>query len=197
MKSITYWHPFLYKILMKLLFRGSYNSRYLEIANIIENNSSVIDVCCGDAKLYEFLKKKNIKYTGVDFSRTFYNFLKKKKIDIINMDIKNEKIPIKADYVVIQSSLYQFIPNHIDLVKKLLAVSKKYLIIQETVKSYTTSSNKLLSIIGKFLNNPGDGYKTERLDRKKLLNDLNRINNKIILKKEFNCYKDITVVIKK
>ena len=40
------------------------------------------------------------------------------------MDIKNEKIPIKADYVVIQSSLYQFIPNHIDLVKKLLAVSK-------------------------------------------------------------------------
>ena len=112
------------------------------------------------------------------------------------MDIKNEKIPIKADYVVIQSSLYQFIPNHIDLVKKLLAVSKKYLIIQE-VKSYTTSSNKLLSIIGKFLNNPGDGYKTERLDRKKLLNDLNRINNKIILKKEFNCYKDITVVIKK
>ena len=58
MKSITYWHPFLYKILMKLLFRGSYNSRYLEIANIIDNNSSVIDVCCGDAKLYEFLKKK-------------------------------------------------------------------------------------------------------------------------------------------
>ncbi len=197
MKSITYWHPFFYKILMKLLFRESYNVRYLEIANLIENNSSVIDICCGDAKLYEFLKKKNVKYTGVDFSKTFYNYLKKKKIDVINIDIKNEEIPIKADYVVIQSSLYQFIPNHIDLVKKLLAVSKKYLIIQETVISYTTSSNKFLSIIGKFLNNPGDGYKTKRLDRKKLFNDLNAIDNKIILKKDFNCYKDITLVIKK
>ena len=182
---------------MKLLFRESYNSRYLEITNLIENNSSVIDVCCGDAKLYEFLKKKNVKYTGIDFSNTFYNYLKKKKIDIINLNIKTEKIPIKADYVVIQSSLYQFIPNHVEIVKKLLEVSKKYLIIQETVESFTTSSNKLLSLLGKILNNPGDGYKTKRLNRKMLLEDLDTIKNKIILKKEFNYSKDITLIIKK
>jgi len=197
MKSITYWHPFIYKILMKLLFRKSYKARYTEIANLIKNNSSVIDICCGDAQLYSFLKNKNIKYTGIDFNNVFLNHLRKKKIDVIHMDINQEKIPIKADYVVLQSSLYQFIPNHLQIIRKLLDVTQKYLIIQETVVSYTQSSNLLLSIIGKILNNPGDGYKTQRLDKQNLLKDLESMKNKIILRKDFNCYKDITIVIEK
>ena len=88
--------------------------------------------------------------------------------------------------------MYQFIPNHVEIVKKLLEVSKKYLIIQEKVESFTTSLNKLLPFLGKILNNPGDGYKTKRLNRKMLLEDLDTIKNKIILKKEFNYSKDIT-----
>ena len=80
MKSITYWHPFLYQVLMKLLFRESYNARYLEIANLIENNSSVIDICCGDAKLYEFLKKKMLNIPGLILVELLQFFKKKKLI---------------------------------------------------------------------------------------------------------------------
>ena len=139
MKSVTYWHPVIYKILMKVLFKRNYKMRYLEIANLIENNSSVIDICCGDAQLYSFLKNKKIKYTGIDFNNVFLDYLRNKKINVIHLDINKEDIPIKADYVVIQSSLYQFMPNHLHIIKKLLEISKKYLIIQETVKSYTYS----------------------------------------------------------
>ena len=197
MKSVTYWHPVIYKILMKVLFKRNYKMRYLEIANLIENNSSVIDICCGDAQLYSFLKNKKIKYTGIDFNNVFLDYLRNKKINVIHLDINKEDIPIKADYVVIQSSLYQFMPNHLHIIKKLLEISKKYLIIQETVKSYTSSSNFFFSLIGKILNNPGDGYKTKRLDKQLLLKELESMKNKIILKKDFNNYKDITIVIKK
>ena len=146
----------------------------------------------------QFASRDNIiKYTGIDFNNVFLNHLRKKKIDVIHMDINQEKIPIKADYVVLQSSLYQFIPNHLQIIRKLLDVTQKYLIIQETVVSYTQSSNLLLSIIGKILNNPGDGYKTQRLDKQNLLKDLESMKNKIILRKDFNCYKDITIVIEK
>ena len=80
MKSVTYWHPVIYKILMKVLFKRNYKRRYLEIANLIENNSSVIDICCGDAQLYSFLKNKKIKYTGIDFNNTFLNYLRNQLI---------------------------------------------------------------------------------------------------------------------
>ena len=38
----------------------------------------------------------------------------------------------------------------------------KYLIITETINSYGSSKNKFTSLIGKLLNNPGDGIKKER-----------------------------------
>ena len=74
----------------------------------ILRGASVTDVCSGDSVLYtRYLKGKN--KTGIEINPlTAFN---SQWIKIIKVDIVKEAIP-KADYVVMQGSLYQFIPNY-------------------------------------------------------------------------------------
>ena len=196
MRSILYWHPIIYNLLVKLMYKKHYNDRYREINRLIEADSSVVDVCCGDSYLYSFLKNKNINYLGLDFNPTFINVSVKKGINVRLFNIFKDEIP-KADYVVIQTSLYQFIPNHDRILKKLLLATGKYLIITETVKSFGASNNKFISTIGKFLNNPGDGVKPERFSKSSFETAIEPFRKKII-DKYFICDgMDLLVIIEK
>ena len=121
----------------------------------------MVDVCCGDSYLQSFFENKNIEYLGLDFNPTFINFSSKRGINAKLFNIYKDDIP-QADYIVIQTSLYQFIPNHDQILQKLYQAADKYLIITETLKSLGGSGNKFVSSIGRFLNNPGDGVKAER-----------------------------------
>ena len=143
------------------MYKKHFHERYKAINNVIIENSSVVDVCCGDSYLHSIFKKKNIDYLGLDFNPTFINYSIKRGINARLFNIYEDAIP-HADYIILQASLYQFIPNHIQILQKLYQSADQYLIIAETMKSYGGSNNKFISAIGKFLNNPGDGMKVER-----------------------------------
>ena len=104
--SLVYQSRIIYTLLMKCLYGKHYKYRYRAIAEKIPRGASVTDVCSGDSVLYtRYLKGKN-KYTGIDMNPlTAFNSQWAK---IIKVDIVKEAIP-KADYVVMQGSLYQFI----------------------------------------------------------------------------------------
>ena len=161
MRSMLYWHPYSYKFLVRLMYKKHYGELYETINDLIAENSSVVDVCCGDSYLQSFFENKNIEYLGLDFNPTFINFSSKRGINAKLFNIYKDDIP-QADYIVIQTSLYQFIPNHDQILQKLYQAADKYLIITETLKSLGGSGNKFVSSIGRFLNNPGDGVKAER-----------------------------------
>jgi len=163
MKSIAYWNPFIYSLFMRFSYKSNYLKRYQEIASLIDAGSSLVDVCCGDCKIYKFLKDKNIAYTGLDFNSSFVNEGNRKGMNVQKCNVKHDEIP-QADYVLMQASLYQFIPNHGQVLQKLYNAAKKYLIIAEPVKNYADSKWKIVSFIAKLLNNPGDGIKTERFN---------------------------------
>lgn len=163
MKSITYWHPSIYSFLIKLSYGRNYSKRYETIRNLIEEGSSVVDVCCGDCKMYEFLKEKKVKYTGLDSNSHFINIAQKKGINARVFNMHEDKIP-EADYVLLLGSLYQFIPGHDRVLQKLFHAARKYLIISETVKNYADSKSKVVSFISVMLNNPGDGFKRDRFN---------------------------------
>ena len=196
MRSILYWHPYIYKFLMKLRFKKYFNERYEAINELIPAGSSVVDVCCGDSFLYSFLKNKKIEYLGLDFNPSFIKNSIKQGINVKLFNIYEDPIP-PADFVVIQASLYQFIPNHQKLLHKLYNSANKYLIITETIDSYGSSNNKFISFVGKILNNPGDGIKKERftyLTFKKAIEPFkNKIENEISICGDL----DILVSIKK
>jgi len=178
------------------MFKKYYNDRYQAINNVIDNNSSVVDVCCGDSMLYTFLKCKNIDYLGLDFNTTFIKFSKKRGINVRKFDIYKDEIPVN-DYVVIQGSLYQFIPNQHQILKKLYEAADKYLIISEPIRNYAQSKNKLVSCISKLINNPGDGTKVHRFTLQTFKEALHPFQENIVSEFAINGDIEYMVVIKK
>ena len=53
---MIYKYPKLYEFAIKLLYGKNYKERYEIIARESEN-LKVLDLCCGDCKLAEFVKK--------------------------------------------------------------------------------------------------------------------------------------------
>ena len=150
---------------MKCLYGKHYKYRYRAIAEKIPRGASVTDVCSGDSVLYtRYLKGKN-KYTGIDINPlTAFNSQWAK---IIKVDIVKEAIP-KADYVVMQGSLYQFIPNHKEIINKMLDSARYKVIISEPVINLVNSKNKIISTIAKYSVNPGTGPTPNRFTKKSL-----------------------------
>ena len=94
----------------------------------------MVDVYCGDNYLQSFFENKNIEYLSLGFNPAFINFSSKLGINARLFNIYKDDIP-SADYIVMQTSLYQFIPNHDQIPQKLYQAADKYLIIAETLKS--------------------------------------------------------------
>lgn len=127
-----YSFPRIYSMAMRMLYSKDYKKRYLDIVQLVINNSSVVDVCCGDCALYSFLKNKNIDYLGIDISTEFVSFGNQRKIKVKLADVTKDEIPL-SDYIILQGSLYQF-NNPRALVKKLSKSAKKAVIISESIE---------------------------------------------------------------
>jgi len=63
MQSIIYWHPLVYRTVLRILYGKEYSKRYELIAEEA-GGMEVLDLCCGDCKLAEYVSK----YTGADFN---------------------------------------------------------------------------------------------------------------------------------
>ena len=196
MKSINYWHPSIYSFFIRLSYKHSFTERYEAIRDLIEESSTVIDVCCGDCKVHDFLKDKKIDYTGLDFNQNFVNAANKKGIKTIFFNIYENEIP-KADYILFQASLYQFIPRHEQILKKLFDAAIKYVIISEPVKNYADSKSKIISFIAKMLNDPGDGIKPYRFTIDTLKEALRPFKDNIVKERLISNNIEYIAVIKK
>ena len=181
-KSIIYWHPWIYRIAMMLYYGKEYSKRYLVIVKEV-GNMEVLDVCCGDCKLSNYVKK----YKGIDFNEEFVKSARKKGLDVAKIDIAKGNIP-KSECIVMQDSLYQFIPNHEKLIKKLLRQSKK-VIISEAGITLGQSKNPIISAIAKKLTTTSRPNK-ERFTKK----ELHKLFKKFNAKKIIDTGKDLTAV---
>ena len=169
MRSPVYWHPAIYQFIMRMLYGKHYESRYTAIAKIIPDGSVVTEVCAGHGYLYSnHLKKKNIKYLGLDINPVFVSHAQKEGIPFQMHDLIADAIPASA-YIVIQGSLCQFIPGEETIMRKLLAATGTALIIAEPVRNLSSSSNPLIAFIAKRSANAGKGHNTQRFNEKTLL----------------------------
>ncbi len=169
MTSPVYWHPAIYHRLMKILYGNYFEARYKSIADLIPDYATVTEVCAGDAYLFKnYLKIKNVKYTGLDINSSFVKHGQKNNIQIFEFDLLKDEVPV-SDYIIIQASLYQFIPEHEFIVRKLLASTKKTLLIVEPIRNLALSSNRVVAFIAKYSANPGENHKIHRFNRETLM----------------------------
>ncbi len=150
---------------MRFLYGKFYNTRYKKIGELIPSEVSVLDICCGDCKLYENELKKRVKYIGIDINHRFLKTAAKKGIDVQKLDIRYQNLP-RSDYLILQASLYQFIPNHKKIVDKMIKAAGNKVIISEPVANISSSRFSLIAYLAKYSTNPGTGHTPKRFTPK-------------------------------
>ena len=106
-------------------------SEYKIIANMISENSRVLDVGCSEGSLMEILKKsKNVDIRGIEISKEKVQTCISKGLTVIEGDAEFDlkQFPDKSfDYVVLGQTLQAFINPEI-VIKELLRVGNKAIV---------------------------------------------------------------------
>ena len=106
-------------------------SEYKIIADMIKENTRVLDVGCNDGTLMEFLKKdKNVDIRGIEISKEKVQTCISKGLTVIEGDAEFDlkQFPNKSfDYVVLGQTLQAFINPEI-VIKELLRVGNKAIV---------------------------------------------------------------------
>ncbi len=139
MISPIYWHPYVYELAMRLLYRARYRERIQAVAALIPEGARVADVCAGDCSLYRYgLRDKSVTYTAYDRNPVFVRWARRRGMDMERLDLWDQEIPA-ADCVVMMGSLYQFIPRHTGILDKLIRAARRRVIVNEPVMNLAQS----------------------------------------------------------
>lgn len=174
MRSPVYWHPCLYHGAMRLLYGRHYRARYAEIARRIPIGASVVDLCCGDCRLYtQELAGREGFYLGLDFNAGFVRHARKRGVPAEVWDFRQDPIPA-ADVVVLQGSLYQFMPDHVEVIERMIKAARQAVIITEPILNLSTSPNLFVAWVARRAANPGSHPTPTRFDESGLRDLFNR-----------------------
>ncbi|HPI77297.1 MAG TPA: glycosyltransferase [bacterium] len=166
--SLYYRNYLIYRTLSAFLYKGKQREKYLTAAEFVEEGATVLDVCCGDAVLRKYLNNKHVAYSGMDINNGFIRTALKNGVNAIKADVdKMAELP-EADYVIMLSSLYQFIPRHDEILDKLTASARKKVVISEPIKNVASSKNRATARLAGRLSDPGTGIKPHRFDQQAL-----------------------------
>ncbi|MBN2328152.1 MAG: hypothetical protein JXR73_13455 [Candidatus Omnitrophica bacterium] len=168
MTSPIYFHPRIYELVMRVIYRGRYFERIRSVADLIPKGASVADVCAGDCSLYRYgLTNKGVEYRAYDLNPRFAAWAKKQGISMRRIDLRTEDVP-PADFVVMLSALYQFIPDERIILEKLIRSVKRQVILTEPVHNISQSVNPLVRRFSQRLAGIDDNPCAQRFDEKTL-----------------------------
>ena len=101
------------------------------IADLLEENTRILDVGCDDGTLMEFLKKnKNVDIRGIEISKKKVQVCVSKGLTVLegNAEFDLKQFPENSfDYVVLGQTLQAFVNPEI-VIKELLRVGKKAIV---------------------------------------------------------------------
>ena len=129
------------------------------IVDMVDENSTVLDLGCGDGSLgEELIKRKNCRVVGIDISETAVKHAKKKGVDakVGNLEEPLDFDDNTFDYVILCDVLEHLFDPMFTL-KEALRVSKKYVIVAFPNFAYLLSRFELM-FLGIFPRFPLFGY---------------------------------------
>src|SRR4051812_33734959 len=110
--SLVYRSSLFYRAAMLGLYGRHLHWRYRAISDLIPEGASVLELCCGPACLYRrHLRSRDIAYCGIDLNPKFIEKLRRNGARGEVRDLSTADSLPEADYVLMQGSLYQFLPD--------------------------------------------------------------------------------------
>jgi SAM-dependent methyltransferase len=169
MRAFIYRSASVYEAAMSLLYGRWYDERFQSLAQVIREGSSVLDVCCGPGTLFHrYLKGKRVDYIGLDINEHFVDRVRAGGATGIIWNLKEKRPLPRAEYVLIQSSLYHFLPDASDLIERMIAAAERQVLIAEPIHNMAESRISLLSFLARKLTNPGTGDQPSRFNEARL-----------------------------
>jgi SAM-dependent methyltransferase len=179
--SFIYWHPYIYQLATRVLYAGNHAARFRAVADLIPHGATVLDCCCGPAQLYHrYLKPKGVTYTGLDVNPQFVARLTRRGERGEVRDLRDEQPLPRAEYVVMQASLYHFLPDADAVVRRMLEAASEHVIIAEPIRNLASSDVPFVRWFGRLLTDPGTGEQPHRFTERSLDHLLSRADVRVV-----------------
>jgi SAM-dependent methyltransferase len=126
---------------MRVLYGRYYAARDAAVAAHVPERASVLELCCGPARLYlRELRGRTPSYVGIDANAGFVERLRRLGVDARQADVATADLP-RADVVVMQASLYHFLPQEraAAMVARMRAAALDRVIVSEPVRNLASS----------------------------------------------------------
>jgi SAM-dependent methyltransferase len=167
--SLIYRNALIYEALMLALYGSAYNQRFQVLAELIPDGGFVLDVCCGPGTLFHrYLKQKGVHYTGLDINPGFIKRLSAAGATGVVWNLEEKRPLPRAGYVIMQASLYHFLPDALPIVDRMLAAAEKHVLIAEPIRNVADSKNPVLAFLARKFTNPGTGDQPNRFNEARL-----------------------------
>ena len=167
-ESLLYRSERGYVLAMRALYGRHYEARHRAVANLVPARAEVLDVCCGPATIWRrYLRAKEVRYHGLDINPRFIERLRGLGVAAEVWDV-GKAVPLpKADVVIMQASLYHFLPDPHPVIRRMLTAAREAVVISEPVRNLSTSPLFLLAGLGRRLTRVGRSG-TARFDEQTL-----------------------------
>ena len=133
---------------MRVLYGRYYAARDAAVAAHIPDGASVLELCCGPARLYlRELRGRIGSYVALDANARFVERLRRRGVDARRADVATAELP-HADVVVMQASLYQFLPDAEAIVRRMRDAAGTSVVVSEPVRNLASSRLGVVARLG-------------------------------------------------
>jgi SAM-dependent methyltransferase len=163
-ESLIYRSAAGYELLMRALYGRHYADRMRAVAAQVPDGASVLELCCGPGTLYlRHLRARTSGYIGIDVNPRFVAQLKARGVDARRVDLAVGEEPLpSADVVILQASLYHFLPRADRIVDRMLTAARDRVIVSEPVRNLASSDVGVIARLGRRAADPGVGGHVHR-----------------------------------
>lgn len=167
-ESLIYRSALGYGLAMRVLYGRYYGTRDVAVAAHVPYGASVLELCCGPARLYRSeLRGRVGAYMALDANAGFVDRLRRHGIDARQADVASADLPA-ADVVLMQASLYHFLPDAEAMVRRMLAAARERVVISEPVRNLAQSRVPIVARLGSAGAATGGGAQALRFDEPSL-----------------------------
>jgi len=180
--SLIYRSSVGYELLMLALYGRHYPDRMRAVAAEVPDGASVLELCCGPGTLYRrYLRGRVSGYVGIDVNRRFVEQLSRRGVAANRLDLAGGEEPLPAaDVVILQASLYHFLPAPERILDRMLVAADDRVIVSEPVRNLASSDFPVVGRIGRRAADPGVGGHAQRFTEETLGDLMARYRERVL-----------------
>lgn len=176
--SIIYRSIVLYRLVMKLLYKGKYRARFEPVIKMIrETDRRVLELCFGDVVIAEACRRRGLCWTGLDESPAFIAHALRCGYDARQVDLVTSGPLPSCDLCVMMGSLYHFEPCLGEFFARVKQASRRF-VFSEPIQNWTCGGG-MKRCLALTLTRAGNRAQSFRFTEPTLLQALDRLGREV------------------